>query len=104
MNKKKSMKERKETDHKVFLFCHTVERRWNVTIHTLQALNMREAGDNLKMLRKQSIIWSEDRTYTKSQKVLRLLYNKTSFMDCTSEIEGYCITISFFNAQKRKPA
>jgi len=33
-------------------------------VHTLQALSMREAGDTVKMLRKQSILWSGESKWT----------------------------------------
>lgn len=58
LNKKKKSK---ETDYKVFLFHQTVERSWNATMYTLQALSMREAGNIVKMLRKQSVLWYGER-------------------------------------------
>lgn len=54
----------------------------------VQALRMREAGDTVKMLRKQTILWSGDDAPS-GQQALKLFHNKTLSLGHIPQIEGY---------------
>lgn len=86
--KKKSNQKLKLITRWFFFFYIRLLKGAQMPQWAVQALRMREAGDTVKMLKKQSILWCGDDAPS-GQQALKSFHNKTLSLGHIPEIEGY---------------